>query len=314
MEEKQDCQCDGDKGCNCESEKNGCNCDEEKAGCNCEDEKNDAHSGDSKKGIKKLTINNFSSVKNVIAIMSGKGGVGKSSVTSLLASGFRKRGFEVGVLDADLTGPSVPKMFGIKGMAKGNDFGILASESSTGIKVMSINLLVPREDDPVIWRGPILANTVKQFWTDVIWGDLDYLFVDLPPGTGDVPLTVMQSIPLDGLVIVTSPQELAVMIVNKAIKMAKQLDIPILGLIENMSSAVCPKCGEEFQLFGPGHSKEISDRFCIPFLGSMPVDPFLAKLCDHGKVEEYYHNLFINFIPDRFVGSRKNQDKSDNER
>ncbi|HPZ43235.1 MAG TPA: Mrp/NBP35 family ATP-binding protein [Bacillota bacterium] len=304
MEERPECKCDGDQGCNCDGGKTGCNCDEDNTGTTPDN---------SKKGIEKLAINNFSSVKKVIAIMSGKGGVGKSSVTSLLASGFRKRGFEVGVLDADLTGPSVPKMFGIKDKAEVTAFGLLPSESPGGVKVMSINLLVPREDDPVIWRGPVLANTVKQFWTDVIWGDLDYLFVDLPPGTGDVPLTVMQSIPLDGLIIVTSPQELAMMIVNKAIKMAKRLDLPILGLIENMSCAVCPKCGEEFQLFGPGHSKEISDRFYIPFLGSVPVDPYLAKLCDQGKIEDYHHNLFINFIPDRLAGSENKQEKGDNE-
>ncbi len=313
MEERPECQCEGNQGCDCGGDKTGCNCEGDKTSCNCEEESVQSSPDNSKMGIEKLAINNFSSVKNVIAIMSGKGGVGKSSVTSLLASGFRKRGFEVGVLDADLTGPSVPKMFGIKGMAEGTAFGLLPSGSPGGIKVMSINLLVPREDDPVIWRGPILANTVKQFWTDVIWGDLDYLFVDLPPGTGDVPLTVMQSIPLDGLIIVTSPQELAVMIVNKAIKMAKQLDVPILGLIENMSSAVCPKCGEEFQLFGPGHSEEISSRFHIPFLGRLPVDPFLAKLCDQGKVEDYHHNLFINFIPDRFAGPLE-QDNNDSEK
>jgi Mrp family chromosome partitioning ATPase len=244
----------------------------------------------------KLVLNEFSSVKNLIAIMSGKGGVGKSSVTSLLACGFRKKGFEVGVLDADITGPSLPKMFGVKGSPENVAFGLLPLESSTGIKVMSVNLLMPCEDDPVIWRGPLLGKMVGQFWTDVVWTDLDYLFVDLPPGTGDVPLTVMQSLPLNGLIIVTSPQELAVMIVNKAIKMAKIMDIPILGLLENMSAAVCPKCGEEFQLFGPGHGKNISERFNIPFLGSIPIDPKLSMLCDQGRVEDYESSFFTDFI------------------
>jgi Mrp family chromosome partitioning ATPase len=249
----------------------------------------------------KLKINDHSSVKNVIAVMSGKGGVGKSSVTSLLACGFRKKGFEVGVLDADLTGPSIPKIFGLKGTAQGSDFGVLPTESSTGIKVMSINLLVQNEDDPVIWRGPILANTVKQFWTEVVWTDLDYIFVDLPPGTGDIPLTVMQSLPLNGIIIVSSPQELAAMIVSKAIKMAQQMDIPILGLVENMSKAVCPKCGEEFSLFGVGTGEETAGKYNIPFLGNLPLDPHLAELCDQGKIEEYDNNLFIKSIPGKLV-------------
>ncbi len=253
----------------------------------------------------KLSVNEFSNVQNVIAIMSGKGGVGKSSVTSLLATGFRKKGFEVGVLDADITGPSLPRMFGIKGGIQGKPegtmFGLLPSESSTGIKVMSVNLLVPNEDDPVIWRGPLLGKMVGQFWTDVVWSNLDYLFVDLPPGTGDVPLTVMQSLPLNGMIVVSSPQDLAVMIVKKAIKMAKLMDIPILGLIENMSEVICPKCGESFQLFGPGRGAEVAKTFNIPFLGSLPVDPKLSGLCDRGKVEEYESELFNSAIPDMLV-------------
>jgi Mrp family chromosome partitioning ATPase len=256
-------------------------------------------SGQAEKGPEKLPENDLSRIKNVIAIMSGKGGVGKSSVTSLLASEFHKKGSRVGVLDADITGPSLPKMFGIKGMAEGTDFGLLPSKSATGIKIMSLNLLTPVEDDPVIWRGPILASVVKQFWSDVAWGELDYLFVDLPPGTGDVPLTVMQSLPLNGLIVVTSPQELAAMIVRKAIKMAMHMAIPILGLVENMTSAVCPHCGEKFALFGPGHGKEIAEKFNIPFLGGIPVDPYLAELCDHGKVEEYNSNLFVNLLSEQ---------------
>lgn len=276
-------------------EKSGQNCDCNCSG-SCSEEKNDAHSDESKDVFEKVPVNSYSSVKNVIAVMSGKGGVGKSLVTSLLASGFRKKGFEVGVLDADITGPSLPKMFGIKHLAQVSELGLLPSESSAGVKVMSINLLMPKEDEPVIWRGPVLSGVVKQFWTDVVWTDLDYLFVDLPPGTGDVPLTVMQSLPLSGLIVVSSPQELAVMIVNKAIKMAKLLDIPILGLIENMSGFLCPNCGEEFLLFGPGRGRETAEKFRIPFLGSLPVDPRLSELCDRGKIEEYDSTLFNSVI------------------
>lgn len=267
----------------------------------CESEQKTTSSDEGKHAPEMLALNEFSTVKNVIAIMSGKGGVGKSSVTSLMACGFRKKGFEVGVLDADITGPSLPKMFGVKGNPEQVAFGLMPLESSSGIKVMSINLLMPVEDDPIIWRGPLLGKMVGQFWTDVVWTDLDYLFVDLPPGTGDVPLTVMQSLPLNGLIIVTSPQELAAMIVNKAIKMAKLMNIPILGLVENMSAAVCPKCGEEFQLFGPGHGKEISERFNIPFLGSLPIDPRLSTLCDRGRVEDFDSSLFTDFIPEQLI-------------
>lgn len=266
----------------------------------CDEAKNGGCDG-SKCTLEKLPENDLSRIRNVIAVMSGKGGVGKSSVTSLLASGFNKKGYAVGVLDADITGPSLPKMFGVKGMAESLGFALLPASTPSGIRVMSLNLLIPNEDDPVIWRGPILAGAVKQFWTDVAWGDLDYLFVDLPPGTGDVPLTVMQSLPLNGLIVVSSPQDLAVMIVKKAVNMAKHMDIPILGLVENMSSAVCPHCGEEFPLFGAGRGKEISEQLGIPFLGSLPVDPYLSKLCDQGKVEEYYSNLFINFIPEKLT-------------
>lgn len=263
------------------------------------EKQNTAGSDETNNAPEKLAVNEFSSVKNVIAIMSGKGGVGKSSVTSLMACEFKRKGFEVGVLDADITGPSLPKMFGVKGKPETVAFGLMPLESSAGIKVMSINLLMPQEDDPVIWRGPLLGKMAGQFWTDVVWTDLDYLFVDLPPGTGDVPLTVMQSLPLNGLIIVTSPQELATMIVNKAIKMAKLMNIPILGLIENMSSAVCPKCREEFQLFGPGHGKEIAQRFNIPFIGSLPIDPKLSTLCDQGRVEDYESSLFTDFMPSK---------------
>lgn len=254
-----------------------------------------------KSGIQKLPENELSHIKNVIAVMSGKGGVGKSSVTSLLACEAKKKGYSVGVLDADITGPSLPKMFGVKGMAESTGFALLPLSSDNGIRVMSLNLLTHNEDDPVIWRGPVIAGTVKQFWTDVAWGELDYLFVDLPPGTGDVPLTVMQSLPLDGLIVVSSPQDLAVMIVSKAIKMAQHMNIPILGLVENMNCAICPHCGEEFELFGPGQGKEISEKFKVPFIGGLPIDPNLSKLCDQGKIEEYNSNLFKNLIPEKSV-------------
>ncbi|MCL6610697.1 MAG: Mrp/NBP35 family ATP-binding protein [Peptococcaceae bacterium] len=247
--------------------------------------------------LEKLPENDNSRIKNVIAVMSGKGGVGKSSVTSLLACGFNQKGYKVGVLDADITGPSVPKMFGLRGMAESNGVAVFPSMSSTGVKVMSLNLLMPNEDDFVIWRGPVISGAVKQFWTDVAWGCLDYLFVDLPPGTGDVPLTVMQSLPLGGIIVVSSPQDLAAMIVKKAIKMALHMNVPILGLIENMTGAVCPHCGREFPLFGTGKGKEMCEKFGIPFLGSMPLDPQLSTLSDQGRIEQYQSDLFMERIP-----------------
>lgn len=268
----------------------------------CGPEQSGEFGGGSKAGIDMLPENDNSRIKNVIAIMSGKGGVGKSSVTSLLACGFNRRGYRVGVLDADITGPSVPKMFGIKGMAQSNGMIIFPSLSSAGVKIMSLNLLMPKEDDCIIWRGPLIAGAVKQFWTDVAWGELDYLFVDLPPGTGDVPLTVLQSLPLNGLVVVSSPQELASMIVKKAIKMALQMNVPILGLIENMTGVVCPHCGKEFSLFGPGRGRELSEMFGIPFLGGIPLDPRLSELADGGQVEQYHSDFFDKQVPDTLTG------------
>ena len=207
--------------------------------------------------------NEFSHVKKVIGVISGKGGVGKSMVTSLLAVLMKRQGYQTAILDADITGPSIPKAFGVKEKAKGNETGILPNETTMGIKMMSVNLLLPDETDPVIWRGPVIAGTVKQFWTDVIWEDVDYMFVDMPPGTGDVPLTVFQSLPVDGIVIVTSPQELVSMIVGKAVKMAKRMNIPILALVENMSYAVCPDCGKELKIFGESHLDEIAKEYEI---------------------------------------------------
>lgn len=228
----------------------------------------------------------LSRVKKVIGVISGKGGVGKSMVTSMLAVLFNRRGFKTAVLDADVTGPSVPKVFGInKQKAQGNEFGLLPVSTKTGIEIMSVNLLLPSETDPVVWRGPIIAGTVKQFWTDVIWKDIDYMFVDMPPGTGDVPLTVFQSIPLDGIVIVTSPQELVSMIVAKAVNMANMMHIPILGVVENMSYFACPDCGKRHSIYGESHIEQTAAAHGIEVLGKLPIDPSVAKAADTGTIE-----------------------------
>lgn len=227
----------------------------------------------------------LSKIKKVIGIVSGKGGVGKSLVTSMLAVTMNRRGYHSAILDADITGPSIPKAFGIKEKAKGNELGLLPVKSKTGIDIMSVNLLLNNETDPVVWRGPIIAGTVKQFWSDVIWSDVDYMFVDMPPGTGDVPLTVFQSIDISGIVIVTSPQELVSMIVAKAVKMAKMMNIPILGIVENMSYFKCPDCGKEYPIFGESHIEEIAGSHGIPVFAKLPVDPKLAAACDKGMIE-----------------------------
>ena len=227
-------------------------------------------------------LNIYSEIKHVIGVVSGKGGVGKSFVTASLANQMAQKGFRVGILDADITGPSIPKMYGLHGPAQADDQGIYPMEAKNGIKVMSVNLLLPQEDEPVIWRGPILANMVKQFWTDVIWGDLDYLFVDMPPGTGDVPLTVFQSLPVEGIVIVSSPQDLVKMIVKKAYKMAQMMNIKVLGLVENYSYIVCPDCGKKLQVFGESHIDESAAELQIDVLGKMPINPLYAEAADKG--------------------------------
>ena len=237
--------------------------------------------------IPKLPQNEANNIKGVIAVMSGKGGVGKSSVAALLAAGLSRAGHRVGVLDADVTGPSIPKLFGISGRPGKTEKGLLPVESEKGVKVMSLNLLLPNEDDPVIWRGPLIAGAVRQFWTDVVWGDLDYLVVDLPPGTGDSPLTVLQSLPVDGIVIVSSPQELAVMVVKKAIKMAQSMGVPIVGLVENMSYLTCPHCGERLEIFGASKAQQVSEETGLPVLATIPIDPQLAELGDAGQIEDY---------------------------
>ena len=229
--------------------------------------------------------NKMSNIGKVIGVVSGKGGVGKTLVSSLLAVSMKRLGKNVGILDADITGPSVPKAFGVHDKADACEFGIIPVKSKLGIDVMSVNLLLENESDPVVWRGPVIAGVVKQLWTDVIWKDIDYLFVDMPPGTGDVPLTVFQSLPVDGIVIVTSPQELVSMIVEKAVKMAKLMNIPIIGIIENMSYFECPDCGKRHNIYGESHIEEIAAQYNIPVLAKLPICTELAKQCDQGTVE-----------------------------
>ncbi len=227
-----------------------------------------------------------SSVKKVIGIVSGKGGVGKSMVTSLLACAAMREGYKTAVMDADITGPSIPRAFGVKQSLVGNMDGLIVpAVTTTGIEMVSVNLMLANETDPVIWRGPVLGGVINQFWGETMWHNIDYMFIDMPPGTGDVPLTVFQSIPLDGIVIVASPQELVGMIVEKAAKMAQMMQVPILGLVENMSYAVCPDCGKKISVFGESHVDEIAARFEVPVLAKLPIDPELAKACDEGKIE-----------------------------
>ena len=230
-------------------------------------------------------LNQFSSVKKVIAVLSGKGGVGKSLVTSMLAVNAMRNGDHVAILDADITGPSIPNAFGVHEKATGSDIGIFPVTSKLGVDMMSINLLLEHETDPVVWRGPIIAGTVKQFWTDVIWEDVDFMFVDMPPGTGDVPLTVFQSLPVDGIVVVTSPQELVSMIVGKAVKMADIMKIPVLGIVENMSYFVCPECGGKHTIFGESNVEKTAEKYGIKTVAKIPIDPKLAAACDKGMIE-----------------------------
>ena len=231
-------------------------------------------------------FNEQSSVKKVIGVVSGKGGVGKSLVTSLLAVAANKNGKRTAVLDADITGPSIPKSFGITEKAVGTDDGIVPNKSKNGIEIMSVNLLLEDDEAPVVWRGPVISGVVKQFWHEVMWGDLDYMFIDMPPGTGDVPLTVFQSIPLDGIVIVTTPQDLVSMIVKKAYNMAKLMNIPVLGIVENMSYVECPDCGKKIYVFGEGKSKKTAEELGLPLLAQLPISTETAELVDRGEVEE----------------------------
>lgn len=258
---------------------NGCT-EESCAGCA------HADSCSSKKEDFREPENKYSSIKKVIGVVSGKGGVGKSLVTASLARMMREKGYTVGILDADITGPSIPKMYGIHEKARGTEEGILPCIAKDETRIMSVNLLLDSEDTPVIWRGPVIAGVVKQFWNEVLWGDLDYLFVDMPPGTGDVPLTVFQSLPVDGVVIVTSPQDLVQMIVKKTYYMAKQMNIPIIGVVENYSYLECPDCGKKISVFGESHIDEIAKELGMSVLGKMPIDPKLAEMVEAEKFYE----------------------------
>lgn len=238
-------------------------------------------------GFPKEQLKEGCSVKKVIGIVSGKGGVGKSMVTSLLSVILNRRGYHTAILDADVTGPSIPKAFGLHGRAQGTEMGILPVKSKLGTDIMSVNLLLGNETDPVVWRGPVIAGAVKQFWTDVLWNDVDYMFVDMPPGTGDVPLTVFQSLPVDGIIIVTSPQELVSMIVKKAMKMAQLMDVPVIGVVENMSYVECPDCGKKIMIYGESKTAQAAAEEGLPLLAQMPINPKLAALCDAGKIQDF---------------------------
>ena len=252
----------------------------------------------------KVNAHPLSNIKKVIAVVSGKGGVGKSLVTSLLAVNMNRAGKHSAILDADITGPSIPKLFGIHEKALGNEDGILPCKSKTGIDVMSINLLLENDTDPVVWRGPVIAGTVKQFYTDVILRDVDFMFVDMPPGTGDVPLTVFQSLPIAGIVVVTSPQDLVSMIVEKAVNMARMMNIPVLGIVENMSYYECPHCGERSEIFGRSHIDETAHRFNIPAAARLPINPKLAAASDAGLIE-IYEGDWLNGITEFLIGTDK---------
>lgn len=253
--------------------------------CNHKCSECNADCGERKKEDFQEKANALSKIKKVIGVVSGKGGVGKTLVTSMLAVSMQRAGYAVGIMDADITGPSIPRAFGLKEKAQGSELGIFPVKSKTGIPIISMNLLVEKDTDPVVWRGPVIAGAVKQFWTDVIWGDIEYLFIDMPPGTGDVPLTIYQSIPLDGIVVVTSPQELVGMIVEKAVNMAAMMQIPVLALVENMSYFNCPDCGSQHQIFGESHIEEIGKKHEISVVCKMPIQSKLAAATDAGAIE-----------------------------
>ena len=244
----------------------------------------------------RLPENQYSTVKKVIGVVSGKGGVGKSLVTSLLAVAAQSAGKQAAILDADVTGPSIPKAFGLHDRAEGSEEGLFPMQTKTGVRVMSVNLLLEKEDAPVIWRGPVISGMINQFWQEVIWGDVDYMFVDMPPGTGDVPLTVFQSLPVDGIVIVTTPQDLVTLIVKKAYNMAKMMNIPVLGLVENMSYFECPDCGTHHSIFGESKLDEVAKELGVPVLARLPIDPKTAALVDRGAVELANTDMFNDFV------------------
>ncbi len=262
-------------------------CDQNCEGCSAGNSKNTEEKPDFSAQPHEL-----SNIKNVIGVLSGKGGVGKSIVTSMLAVAMKNMGYNTAILDADITGPSIPKIFGLQGRARGDAKGMFPVKSITGIDVMSVNLLLENVTDPVVVRGPLIAGTVKQFWTDVIWGDVDFMFIDMPPGTGDVPLTVFQSVAVDGIIVVTSPQELVSMIVSKAVKMAELMNIPVIGLIENMSYFRCPDNGKDYKIFGESHIDEVAEKHNLRVLAKLPVDPKLSEASDRGTIE-FYDNEWI---------------------
>ena len=249
--------------------------------------------------------NQYSRVRRVIGVVSGKGGVGKSMITGLMASALQRRGRQTAVLDADITGPSAARIFGVRSKAMGDERGILPAVTASGVRLISINMLLENDTDPVVWRGSLIAGTVKQFWTDVVWGDVDYMFVDMPPGTGDVPLTVFQSLPVDGILIVASPQELVGMIVEKAVNMARMMNIPVLGLIENMSWMLCPDCGRKLYPFGEGKTLRVAEAHSLPLLARLPIDPEAARACDEGRVEDVVNDwldgavTLVEQLPDK---------------
>ncbi|MCR5521940.1 MAG: Mrp/NBP35 family ATP-binding protein [Lachnospiraceae bacterium] len=239
----------------------------------------------------RVQANEHSNIRKIIGVVSGKGGVGKSFVSSFLAVQMMRKGYKVGILDADITGPSIPAAFGLKGKLFGSEFGIMPCETKEGIQVISVNMMLENADAPVIWRGPVIAGVVKQFYTDVVWSDIDFLFVDMPPGTGDVPLTVFQSLPVDGIIVVTSPQELVSMVVGKAVNMAEQMKVPILGIVENYSYIECPDCGKKISVFGESHVDEMAKKYGIEVLEKLPLDPHIAKAVDEGLVELYESDI-----------------------
>jgi ATPases involved in chromosome partitioning len=274
------------------------NCSHNCDSCSCQD------GCEEKKNSFRVEANSSSSIRKVIGVVSGKGGVGKSFVTSALAVMMRRAGYKTAVLDADITGPSIPKAFGIKGTVESDGKGIFPVLSKTGIPVMSLNLLLPDETQPVVWRGPIIAGTVKQFWSEVYWGDVDYMFVDMPPGTGDVPLTVFQSLPVDGIIVVTSPQDLVSMIVEKAVNMAKEMDIPVLGIVQNYSYFLCPDCGKKHYIFGESKVNEVAQKCGIGLVAEVPLDSKVASLSDKGLIENYDEH-YLDGIVDYLKGMTK---------
>ncbi len=259
-------------------------------------------------GPSTLETNKRTNIKNVIGVVSGKGGVGKSLVTSLLASEMNKRGYKVAILDADVTGPSIPKSFGVNKTLTADADGINPAVSESGIEVMSVNLMLPQDDLPVAWRGPVVSGAIKQFWQEVNWGDIDYMFVDMPPGTSDVFLTVFQSLPVDGIVTVSAPQELVAMIVGKAVNLAHNLDVPVIGLVENMAYFKCDECGKEHHIFGEPQGQAVAEKYEIPAVATLPMDPGFARLVDAGKVEEYEVEGALDAIIDQIVATSKDDE------